>query len=96
MSLSTRGNSFSAMQLTENSLQNAANWPTSSDITWERNLAKEDNENNGIKYSSDNNFLRKYSLSLKKKMNKKKKQLDEKASLYITDTLQQYFLFLGL
>ena len=27
---------------------------------------------------------------------KKKKQLDEKASLYITDTLQQYFLFLGL
>lgn len=55
------------MQLKENSLQNAANWLISSDITWERNLAKEDNENNGIKYSSDNNFMRKYSLSLQKK-----------------------------
>lgn len=75
MSLSTQGNSFSAMQLTENSLQNAANWPTSSDITWERNLAKEDNENNGIKYSSDNNFLRKYSLSLKKKNEQKKEAI---------------------
>lgn len=94
MSLSAWGNSFHAIQLTENSLQNGANWPISSDITWERNLAKKDNENNGIKYSSDNNFMRKYSLFLEKK--KKKRQLDEKASLYIAVILQQYFLFLGL